>query len=62
MQLRVPQDWAVRMHGVAIFGGAGSMARQPEEGDSGPVLTIEYRTIFGGFGVTAEPDDELLLV
>ncbi len=62
MQMRVPQDWPVRMHGVAIFGGAGSMARHPDGGESGPVLTIRYRTIFGGFGVTAEPDDELLTV
>lgn len=62
MQLRVPEDWPVRMDGVAIFGGAGSLARQPEEGESAPVLSIRYRTIFGGFGVTAEPDDEVLLV
>ncbi len=62
MQLRVPEDWRVRMRGVAIFGGAGSMAPQPEDGDPGPVLTIRYRTLFGGFGVTAEPDDEVLTV
>jgi hypothetical protein len=62
MRLRVPEEWRVRMHGMAIFGGAGSTAPQPDEGESGPVLSIEYRTIFGGFGVTAEPDDELLVV
>lgn len=62
MQVRVPEDWRVRMHGIAFFGGPGSMAPQPEEGDTGPVLTVTYRTIFGGFGVTAEPEDEVLAV
>ncbi|HEY5627932.1 MAG TPA: hypothetical protein VIR16_00340 [Candidatus Limnocylindrales bacterium] len=62
MQVRVPPEWRVRMRGVSIFGGAGSMAPVPEEGDTAPVLSIRYRTIFGGFGVVAEPDDELLAV
>ena len=62
MQLRVPEDWRVRMHGIAVFGGAGSLARQPEEGDTGPILNIRYRTLFGGFGVTAGRDDEALAV
>lgn len=61
MLLRVPEDWRVRMRGVAVFGGAGSMAPQPEEGEAGPILTIGYRTLFGGFSVTAEPDEELLV-
>jgi predicted membrane protein len=62
MRVRVPEDWRVRMEGVAIFGGAGSTAPAPADGDPAPVLTIHYRTIFGGFGVAAEPDDERLVV
>jgi predicted membrane protein len=61
MRIRVPEDWRVQMHGLAFFGGAGSTAPKPDETDA-PALTINHRTIFGGFGVTAEPDDELLLV
>jgi hypothetical protein len=62
MQLRVPEDWRVRVRGVGLFGGAGSTAPQAQPGEAGPILTIRYRTLFGGFGVTSEPDDELLVV
>ena len=61
-RVRVPEHWRVRMHGVAIFGGAGSMAQAPDDADPGPVLNVRCRTVFGGFGIMPEPDDEVLAV
>ena len=61
-RIRVPEDWAVELHGVAVFGGATNMAARPDAAADGPLLLIRHRTIFGGFGVAAEPDDEVLAV
>lgn len=60
--IRVPEDWRVRMRGVAVFGGAGSTAPSPDDDGEAPVLTVRYRVVFGGFGVVAEADDELVTV
>ncbi len=61
-RVRVPQDWRVDSHGITVFGGASSLATPPDGGFGGAVLRIRHRTIFGGFGVMAEPDDEILAV
>jgi len=61
-RIRVPEDWRVDSKGIALFGGAYGTASRPEPPFDGPVLHIRHRTIFGGFGVLAEPDDELLAV
>jgi len=62
LRIRVPEDWRVRMHGIAIFGGAGSAARAPDEAGDQPVVDVRYRAVFGGFGIVPEPDDEVLAV
>ena len=61
-RIRVPEGWRVDSHGIAVFGGAGSTATPPESGLDAPVLRVRHRTLFGGFGVVAEPDDEVLAV
>lgn len=62
LAIRVPETWPVQMRGIAVFGGAGSAATKPAEGETGPGLAIRYRVLFGGLGVAAEPDDEVLAV
>jgi len=62
LRVVVPEAWRVRMSGLAVFGGATSAAPEPDDADEGPVLEVAHRTIFSGFGVVAEPDDEVLLV
>lgn len=59
-RVRVPQDWQVQLHGISAFGGAGVQGAEGASGD--PLLRISHRSIFGGLGVIAEPDDELLAV
>jgi hypothetical protein len=61
-RIRVPEAWRVDSHGIAVFGGAGSTATPPDGGSDGPALHVRHRTLFGGFGVIAEADDELLAV
>ena len=43
-----------------VFGGAGSTATPPDGSFDGPVLRVRHRTLFGGFGVIAAADDEVL--
>jgi hypothetical protein len=61
-RIRVPEDWAVASHGIAVFGGATNSAARPDATADAPVLTVRHRTFFGGFAVDAEADDELLPV
>lgn len=55
--IRVPEDWPVDSRGIALFGGAGSSARAPGREEGGPVLRVRHRTLFGGFGLVARPDE-----
>ena len=59
-RIRVPEAWSVDSHGIAVFGGAGSTATPPDHDAPGPVLSVRHRTLFGGFGVVAAPDDEVI--
>jgi len=59
-RIRVPEAWRVDSHGIAVFGGAGSTATPPDGSFDGPVLRVRHRTLFGGFGVIAAADDEVL--
>ena len=59
-RIRVPEAWSVDSHGIAVFGGAGSTATPPDAGGDAPVLRVRHRTLFGGFGVVAAPDDEVI--
>jgi len=61
-RIRVPEAWGVDSHGIAVFGGAGSTATPPDSGSDDPVLRVRHRTLFGGFGVVAASDDEVLAV
>jgi len=62
-RIRVPEDWAVRMRGIAAFGGAAADTRPLDEAaPSAPVLTVRHRTVFGGFNVVAAADDEAVPV
>jgi len=61
-RIRVPEAWHVDSHGIAVFGGAGSTATPPDGDSETPVLHVRHRTLFGGFGVIAEADDEILAV
>jgi hypothetical protein len=45
------------LHGIAIFGGATRMTPGADELGDGPLLRVRHRTVFGGLGVIAEPDD-----
>lgn len=57
-RIRVPEDWAVRIRGVALFGAASSDTTPTERlGLDAPTLTVRHRTLFGGLGVAAEPDE-----
>lgn len=60
-RIQVPEHWNVASHGVAVFGGATNTAAKPADA-AGPLLSVRHRTIFGGFAVDAEPDDELIPV
>jgi hypothetical protein len=60
--VKVPEDWRVDSHGIAVFGGAGCSAMRPEATYDGPVLTVRHWTVFGGLGIVAEPDEEVLAV
>ena len=62
LRIRVPEDWRVRVRGMAVFGGASAMTTPLEELDPGPELSVRHRTLFGGFNLLAAPDDELLAV
>jgi hypothetical protein len=61
-RIRVPEDWDVESHGIAVFGGAGNSAARPAPESASPRLVVRHRTFFGGFAVAAEPDDETLAV
>lgn len=61
-RIRVPEDWDVESHGIAVFGGAANSAARPDAASDAPRLTVRHRTFFGGFAVAAEPDDEVLAV
>lgn len=58
LSVKVPEDWRVRLRGVAVMGAGESSAPEPEAGYTGPVLEVRHRTVFGGFGIQAEPPDK----
>ena len=59
--IKVPENWLVRLTGATVFGSGFSTARAPQDGFDGPALEIRHRTVFGGVGVRAEPDDGLAM-
>ena len=61
-RVRVPESWIVESHGIAVFGGATNTAARAGASPDEPRLTMRHRTLFGGFGVMAEPDDEVMRV
>lgn len=47
VELSVPEDWAVKVSGVPLFGGFENSAGVKEQGDK-PVLRIKGLALFGG--------------
>lgn len=51
VEIRVPENWEVVNHGMAIFGGVSDQRRQPPRGPDTKTLILDGAAIFGGVSV-----------
>ena len=51
VEIRVPEDWEIVSHNVAIFGGINDQRRRPPSGPDTKRLILEGAAIFGGVSV-----------
>ncbi len=51
VEVRVPEDWEVVNHNLAIFGGVNDHRRRPTKGPYTKTLILNGATIFGGLTV-----------
>lgn len=51
VEIRVPEDWEVVDHGIAIFGGVSDERRRPARGADAKTLVLDGAAIFGGISV-----------
>ena len=54
----VPEDWAVDLDVVGIFGGVGDTRPVVDERGGGPRLSIVGFALFGGFGIVSSKDEQ----
>ncbi|MFI5225885.1 MAG: hypothetical protein ACHQ3P_04340 [Candidatus Limnocylindrales bacterium] len=54
----VPEDWAVDLDVVGIFGGVGDTRPVVDERGGGPRLSIVGFALFGGFGIVSSKVEE----
>ena len=53
-QLVVPETWRVELQGRGIFGGFGDTRDQDRVDPTGPLLTVNGLSIFGGIGISSD--------
>ena len=51
VEVRVPEDWEVVNHGLAIFGGMGDQRRHSSRSADTKTLILEGASVFGGVQV-----------
>ncbi len=51
VEIHVPVDWAVELHGMGIFGGYEDTTLHPPDGANAPRLIVSGSAIFGGVTV-----------
>jgi hypothetical protein len=56
--LVVPEGWNVETRITPMFGGVGDGRARADRPADAPTLRLEGRAVFGGWGITSEPDDE----